>query len=166
MLTWMNARREPFKTRCVSGRRAPECAVVIFGVMAITQRETHAGALPPRVRPPSLRPVRSSASRVRPFRTTNSARKCGRTEGVLKYASIGRSGILFAAGLSTSRRYRRSGLYPRLAAGPEIENARNTGGNALFCLSTQPSQYAAITLGLGSADLGDASLPAPTTGAA
>jgi glucose-6-phosphate 1-dehydrogenase len=36
----------------------------------------------------------------------------------------------------------------------EIESARHTGGNVLFYLSTQPSQYAPAALGLGSAGLG------------
>ena len=46
-------------------------------------------------------------------------------------------------------------LYRRLAAKlSEIEEQRHTGGNVLFYLSTQPSQYAPIALGLGSAGLG------------
>ncbi len=36
----------------------------------------------------------------------------------------------------------------------EIESTRHTGGNVLFYLSTQPSQYAPAALGLGSAGLG------------
>jgi glucose-6-phosphate 1-dehydrogenase len=36
----------------------------------------------------------------------------------------------------------------------EIEQARQTGGNVLFYLSLQPSQYAAAALGLGGAGLG------------
>jgi glucose-6-phosphate 1-dehydrogenase len=36
----------------------------------------------------------------------------------------------------------------------EIESSRHTGGNVLFYLSTQPSQYAPAALGLGSAGLG------------
>jgi len=47
------------------------------------------------------------------------------------------------------------GLYSRLAAKlTEIEQSRNTGGNVLFYLSTQPSQYATAALGLGGAQLG------------
>ncbi|MDQ6676054.1 MAG: glucose-6-phosphate dehydrogenase, partial [Acidobacteriota bacterium] len=43
-----------------------------------------------------------------------------------------------------------SNLARRLA---EIEALRQTGGNVLFYLSTQPSQYAEATLGIGSAGL-------------
>ena len=54
------------------------------------------------------------------------------------------------------RRYRRCRIFT--AASPqklgEIENARHTGGNVLFYLSTQPSQYATIAQGLGAAGLG------------
>jgi glucose-6-phosphate 1-dehydrogenase len=39
----------------------------------------------------------------------------------------------------------------------EIEAARHTGGNALFYLSTQPSQYIPIAQGLGAANLGKGS---------
>jgi len=35
----------------------------------------------------------------------------------------------------------------------EIEDARHTGGNVLFYLSTQPSQYAATAKGIGAAGL-------------
>ena len=47
------------------------------------------------------------------------------------------------------------GLYQRLAAKlGQIESERHTGGNVLFYLSTQPSQYAPIAHGLGAAGLG------------
>ena len=39
----------------------------------------------------------------------------------------------------------------------EIETGAHTGGNVLFYLSTQPSQYAPIALGLGAAGLGKGS---------
>ena len=46
-------------------------------------------------------------------------------------------------------------LFTRLAEKlAEIEKTRQTGGNALFYLSLQPSQYAAAALGLGGAGLG------------
>jgi glucose-6-phosphate 1-dehydrogenase len=46
-------------------------------------------------------------------------------------------------------------LFTRLAEKlAEIERTRQTGGNALFYLSLQPSQYAAAALGLGGAGLG------------
>ncbi len=51
-----------------------------------------------------------------------------------------------------------AGLYQHLAKKlEEIESARHTGGNVLFYLSTQPSQYAPIALGLGKAGLGKGS---------
>jgi glucose-6-phosphate 1-dehydrogenase len=41
-------------------------------------------------------------------------------------------------------------MYSRLAAKlSEIESERHTGGNVLFYLSTQPSQYAPVALGIG-----------------
>jgi glucose-6-phosphate 1-dehydrogenase len=47
------------------------------------------------------------------------------------------------------------GLYEKLAKKvAEIEHERHIGGNALFYLSTQPSQYATIARGLGTAGLG------------
>ena len=46
-------------------------------------------------------------------------------------------------------------LYRQLAAKlSEIEQSRHTGGNALFYLSTQPSQYARVAQGIGSAGMG------------
>ncbi len=46
------------------------------------------------------------------------------------------------------------GLYQRLARKlEEIEDARHTGGNVLFYLSTQPSQYAPAAQGIGAAGL-------------
>ncbi len=45
-------------------------------------------------------------------------------------------------------------MYPRLAARlREIERERHTGENVLFYLSTQPSQYATVALGIGAAGL-------------
>ena len=47
------------------------------------------------------------------------------------------------------------GLYQRLGEKlGEIESERHTGGNVLFYLSTQPSQYAPIAHGIGAAGLG------------
>jgi len=46
-------------------------------------------------------------------------------------------------------------LYARLGRKlAEVEQARSTGGNVLFYLSLQPSQYAPAALGLGAAGLG------------
>ncbi|HEX4277427.1 MAG TPA: glucose-6-phosphate dehydrogenase [Bryobacteraceae bacterium] len=46
------------------------------------------------------------------------------------------------------------GTYQRLAAClGEVGNSRETGGNVLFYLSTQPSQYAPIAEGIGAANL-------------
>src|SRR5688572_2651448 len=48
-----------------------------------------------------------------------------------------------------------AGLYQRIGQKlSEIESSRHTGGNVLFYLSTQPSQYAPAALGLGAAGLG------------
>src|SRR5260370_6652012 len=47
-------------------------------------------------------------------------------------------------------------LYQHLAEKlGQIENERHTGGNVLFYLSTQPSQYAPIAHGIGAAGLGE-----------
>ncbi len=49
-------------------------------------------------------------------------------------------------------------LYQRLSAKlEEVESARHTGGNVMFYLSTQPSQYAPIAQGLGREGLGKGS---------
>jgi glucose-6-phosphate 1-dehydrogenase len=46
-------------------------------------------------------------------------------------------------------------LYQDIAAKlKEVEEARQTGGNVLFYLSTQPSQYAPAALGIGGAGMG------------
>ena len=46
-------------------------------------------------------------------------------------------------------------LYQDVAAKlKEVEDARQTGGNVLFYLSTQPSQYAPAALGIGAAGMG------------
>jgi glucose-6-phosphate 1-dehydrogenase len=46
------------------------------------------------------------------------------------------------------------GCYQRLAAClAEVEQSRKTGGNVLYYLSTQPSQYAPAALGIGTAGL-------------
>ena len=48
-----------------------------------------------------------------------------------------------------------AGLYQRLGEKlGQIESERHTGGNVLFYLSTQPSQYAPIAHGIGAAGLG------------
>src|SRR4029077_5966159 len=45
-------------------------------------------------------------------------------------------------------------MYQALAAKlAAVENARHTGGNVLFFLSTQPSQYATIAHGIGAAGM-------------
>src|SRR5689334_1384329 len=45
-------------------------------------------------------------------------------------------------------------LYSKLAVRiKEVDEARHTGGNALFYLSTQPSQYARIAQGIGAAGM-------------
>src|SRR5215471_17429686 len=49
-------------------------------------------------------------------------------------------------------------LYQNLCAKlAEIENRTHTGGNVLFYLSTQPSQYASIARGIGAAGMGKGS---------
>jgi glucose-6-phosphate 1-dehydrogenase len=59
-------------------------------------------------------------------------------------------GLFYVAGdIADAALYRSLGA--RLA---DVESARHTGGNVLFYLSTQPSQYAPIAAGLGAAGLG------------
>src|SRR5262249_10242142 len=56
-------------------------------------------------------------------------------------------GLFYVAGdISDPEMYKR--LAARLA---EVEQKRHTGGNVLYYLSTQPSQYAPIALGIGGA---------------
>ena len=59
-------------------------------------------------------------------------------------------GLYYVAGdIGDAALYQR--LVQKLAA---VESERHTGGNVLFYLSTQPSQYAEAALGLGAAGLG------------
>jgi glucose-6-phosphate 1-dehydrogenase len=58
-------------------------------------------------------------------------------------------GLFYEAGDLQDR-----GCYRRIAARLSvIDHERNTGGNALFYLSTQPSHYTSVVNGLGGADL-------------
>ena len=60
------------------------------------------------------------------------------------------AGLFYVAGDISDK-----GLYERLAKRlAEIEEARHTGGNVMFYLSMQPSQYASTALGLGAAGPG------------
>jgi glucose-6-phosphate 1-dehydrogenase len=60
------------------------------------------------------------------------------------------AGLFYVAGDISDK-----GLYERLAKRlAEIEEMRHTGGNVMFYLSMQPSQYASTALGLGAAGLG------------
>ena len=60
------------------------------------------------------------------------------------------AGLFYVAGDIADR-----GALPRISPArlAEIEKARHTGGNVLFYLSTQPSQYARAAQGLGAAGL-------------
>jgi glucose-6-phosphate 1-dehydrogenase len=69
--------------------------------------------------------------------------RCGRVGGVRARAVLRGGGHRRRGPVPTARQ--------KLAA---VESERHTGGNALFYLSTQPSQYAQAALGLGAAGLG------------
>ena len=143
-------------------RRVPECAVVIFGANGdLTKRKL----LPALYRLAYDRRLSAGFAVVGLSRTPlgddqfrdkmrdavkNFSEDTTFDEGVWNTFA---QGLFYSAGDIDD-----SGTYQRLAARlAGIEKTRKTGGNALFYLSTQPSQYAPAALGLGGAGLGKGS---------
>jgi glucose-6-phosphate 1-dehydrogenase len=155
------AAENPFQDPLRFERRAPACAVVIFGANGdLTQRKL----LPALYRLAYDRRLSSSFAVIGISRTPLSDDQFREKmrEGVEKFSEDTKfdqelwntfaAGLFYVAGDVEDKE-----LYKRLASRlEEIEKARQTGGNLLFYLATQPSQYAPVALGLGSVGLGDA----------
>jgi len=149
----------PFQDPLRFERRVPECAAVIFGANGdLTKRKL----LPALYRLAYDRRLSAGFAVVGISRTPLSDDQFREKmlESVKQFSEDTRfdedvwqafaSGLYYVAGDIGD-----AGLYQRLAARlAEIESTRHTGGNVLFYLSTQPSQYAPVALGLGAAGLG------------
>jgi glucose-6-phosphate 1-dehydrogenase len=148
----------PFQDPGRFERRVPECTVVIFGANGdLTKRKL----LPALYRLMYERRLSPGFAVVGISRTPMSDEQFRdkMRESVRKYledspfdddvwASFSQGLYYMAGDISDGQMYKR--LADRLA---EIEQARRTGGNVLFYLSTQPSQYGAAAKGLGAAGL-------------
>jgi glucose-6-phosphate 1-dehydrogenase len=153
------ANDNPFQDPLRFERQAPECAVVIFGANGdLTKRKL----IPALYRLAYDRKLAAGFAVVGISRTemTDDQFREKMREAVEKFsedtkldddvwAAFAR-GLFYLAGDVND-----AGLYEKLAKKlAEIERERHIGGNVLFYLSTQPSQYATIARGLGAAGLG------------
>src|SRR5437660_10077141 len=153
------ANENPFQDPLRFERQAPECAVVIFGATGdLTKRKL----LPALYRLAFDRRLSAGFAVVGSSRTPLSDDQFREKmlEAVKEFSEDTRfdenvwstfaQGLFYVPGDIVD-----AGLYQRLGAKlSTIENERHTGGNVLFYLSTQPSQYAPISNGLGAAGLG------------
>jgi glucose-6-phosphate 1-dehydrogenase len=149
----------PFQDPLRFERRVPECAVVIFGANGdLTKRKL----MPALYRLAYDRRLSAGFAVVGISRSpmTDEQFREKMLESVKKFSEdteiqddVWRA---FAAGLYyVAGDIADPALYQNLAAKlKQVEAERQTGGNVLFYLSTQPSQYAPAALGLGSAGLG------------
>jgi len=149
----------PFQDPIRFGRRGPECIVVIFGATGdLTKRKL----MPALYRLAYDRKLSTGFAVIGVARTPLSDQQFRERmlDGVKQFSEntqfdegVWRAfadGLFYVAGdVSDAGLYQRIGQ--KLAA---IEESRHTGGNVLFYLSTQPSQYAVAALGLGAAGLG------------
>jgi glucose-6-phosphate 1-dehydrogenase len=148
----------PFQDSLRFERRVPECAVVIFGANGdLTKRKL----LPALYRLAYDRRLSAGFAVVGISRTAMSDDDFREKmkEAVKQFSedttfdenvwNAFAAGLFYVAGDIAD-----SALYESLAARlKEIETKRHTGGNVLFYLSTQPSQYARAAQGLGAAGL-------------
>src|SRR6185437_1432685 len=149
----------PFQDPLRFERRVPECTVVIFGANGdLTKRKL----IPALYRLAYDRRLSSGFAVIGISRTpmSDDAFREKMLDAVKKFSedtefdeTVWKSfadGLFYVAGDIADQK-----LYQDLAAKvKDVEAQRHTGGNVLFYLSTQPSQYAEATLGLGSAGLG------------
>jgi glucose-6-phosphate 1-dehydrogenase len=149
----------PFQDPLRFERQIPECVVVIFGANGdLTKRKL----LPALYRLAYDRRLSAGFAVVGISRTPLSDEdfRSKMQEAVKEFSedttfdeNVWRTfaeGLFYVAGDIAD-----ADLYQRLAKRlEEIEAARKTGGSVMFYLSTQPSQYAAAAVGLGSAGLG------------
>jgi glucose-6-phosphate 1-dehydrogenase len=140
-------------------RQAPECAIVIFGANGdLTRRKL----MPALYRLAYDRRLSAGFAVIGISRTplSDGQFRDKMLESVKQFSedtaidadvwAAFACGLYYVAGdIGDAALYQRLGQ--KLAV---IESERHTGGNALFYLSTQPSQYAQVALGLGAAGLG------------
>jgi glucose-6-phosphate 1-dehydrogenase len=148
----------PFSDPLRFERRVPECALVIFGANGdLTRRKL----IPALYRLAYDRRLAAGFAVIGVSRTplSDDDFRARMLESVQKYSEdttfdddVWRAfaqGLFYMAGDIDD-----PAMYQRLAARvSEVDQARKTGGNVVFYLSTQPSQYASATLGLGGAGL-------------
>jgi len=148
----------PFQDPLRFERRIPECAVVIFGANGdLTKRKL----LPALYRLAYERRLSPGFAVVGISRTPMSddqfrEKMCASVSRYLEdspfdkevWSGFAQSLFYMSGDMSDAATF--SGLAARLR---EIESSRHTGGNVLFYLSTQPSQYATAARGLGAAGL-------------
>jgi len=149
----------PFQDPLRFERRVPECAMVIFGANGdLTRRKL----MPALYRLAYDRRLSAGFDVIGISRSpmTDEQFREKMLDSVKKFSEdteiqddLWRA---FAAGLYyVAGDIADAALYRNIAAKLEqVEAQRHTGGNVLFYLSTQPSQYAPAALGLGSAGLG------------
>jgi glucose-6-phosphate 1-dehydrogenase len=144
----------PFQDPLRFERRVPECAIVIFGANGdLTKRKL----IPALYRLAYDRRLAAGFAVVGISRTplTDDAFREKMLEAVKEFSEDTKldddvwrafaAGLFYVAGdIGDDALYQRLGQ--KLC---EIETTRHTGGNGLFYLSIQPSQYAAAALGIG-----------------
>ncbi|MBS1857078.1 MAG: glucose-6-phosphate dehydrogenase [Acidobacteria bacterium] len=149
----------PFQDPLRFERQAPECAVVIFGANGdLTKRKL----IPALYRLAYDRRLAAGFAVVGTSRTpmTDDQFREKMREAVEKFSEdtpldedvwgAFARGLYYIAG-----DVKDPGMYQTLAAKLEqVEGERHTGGNVLFYLSTQPSQYAIIARGIGAGGMG------------
>src|SRR5689334_10515474 len=149
----------PFQDPLRFERRVPECVIVIFGANGdLTKRKL----MPALYRLAYDRRLSAGFAVVGISRTplTDEAFREKMLEAVKEFSEDTQfdedvwrgfaEGLFYVPGDIAD-----DGLYTRLAQRlTEIETSRHTGGNILFYLSIQPSQYATAALGIGKAGLG------------
>jgi glucose-6-phosphate 1-dehydrogenase len=153
------ANENPFQDPLRFERQVPECAVVIFGANGdLTKRKL----MPALYRLAYDRRLSTGFAVVGSSRTplTDDQFRENMRAAVKEFSEdtdfdtnvwqTFAQGLFYVAGDVGD-----PGLYDQLAQKlAAIENQRHTGGNVMFYLSTQPSQYAGISHGLGGAGLG------------
>ncbi len=152
----------PFQDPLRFERRAPECAVIIFGangdltkrkLMPALYRLAYDGRLPVNFAVVGISRSPMSDDQFREKMLDAVKRFSEDTEVKDDLWKTFAAGLFYVAGdIGNPQLYR--DLAARLK---QIEAQRQTGGNALFYLSTQPSQYAPAALGIGAAGLGKGS---------
>ena len=148
----------PFQDPLRFERRTPECAIVIFGASGDLARRK---LLPALYRLAYDRRLAAGFAVIGVSRTQlgDDQYREKMLKAVQEFSENTKvddevwrafaQGLYYVAGdIADADLYRRLG--EKLA---EVEQTRHTGGNTLFYLSTQPSQYAPAALGIGAAGL-------------